>query len=181
MTKFVKKFLLFIDTYLLLVIVSLVSAYLTTKLIFPAFFISIPITLYGLTKRAISSHWKGNLNGSFNDLPGLTPFILIGTCLCLQLVLPVQLWGFGFDEYQLRHFLPLYLYVSFVFLALFVYYEDGKLVIKDDDDKQAEDFYFTIFKILFIQPGVLFISAAILHFVLTDLSPSIVIFLLNLL
>lgn len=181
MNKFINKILLFIKIYIWLIIVSLVSAYLTTVLIFPAFFISIPITLFVLTKPAISSHWEGNLNGLFNDFPGLIPFILIGTCICIQLLLPLQLWGYGFEEYQLRSLLPLYLYISFVFLALWVYYEDGKLVIRGDDGKRVEDFYFTIIKILFIQPGVLFIFAAILHFVITDLSPSIVMFLLNLL
>ena len=187
MKELIYNFFALVKVYLALVIVSFVSAYITTKHIFPAYFISVPLTLYFLTPSAILSHDKAHdelytTRKSFSMPNVFSSFFIIGTLLLVQIMLPLKFWSFGVDDYNLSRLSPVYVYFSFTILALFIYHDDaGKLTLRSDDFVKDESFFQTIFKILFMQPGILIAICAIIYFVIFEFIPPLIIWLFSLL
>ena len=185
MKELIYNFIALVKVYLVLVIVSFVSAYITTTLIFPAFFISVPLTLYFLTWRAMSSHDKADMElytaRKSTSMPNVfSSFFIIGTLLLVQIILPLQFWDFGFDNFQLRKFSLLYVYISFTVLTLFIFYDDGKLKLRSDDGGfKEEDFFYTVWKILFLQPVILIVLSGLVFFIILDFFIPLIIWLFS--
>ena len=97
-------------------------------------------------------------------------------------MLPLKFWSFGVDDYNLSRLSLVYVYFSFTILALFIYHDDdGKLTLRSDDFVKDESFFQTIFKILFMQPGILIAICAIIYFVIFEFIPPLIIWLFSLL
>ena len=188
MKELIYNFFALVKVYLVLVIVSFVSAYITTMHIFPAYFISVPLTLYFLTPSAILSHDKAHdelytSRKSFSMPSVFSSFFIIGTLLLVQIMLPLKFWSFfEIDDYNLSKAYPVYVYFSFTILTLFIYHDDdGKLTLRSDDFVKDESFFQTIFKILFMQPGILIAFCAIIYFVIFEFILPTIIWLFSLL
>jgi len=147
---------------ILIFIVSITSFFVTRNDIFPAYLISIPLTIY-LAQRIYCN---------FSDTPvemQLNPFhplYFIGVLILVQTYLPQTL---SFQTLTITESnLPVALnvalgiltYVSFIALCLVVYCENGKLNLKlllEDTGRGEGGFLYVIFRILLINPMIILI------------------------
>jgi hypothetical protein len=166
-----------------LLVISLVSLYLTAKLIAPAYLISAPITVFIFTKpiylRLREFFWVDRENIFLNSV---YPLIIIGCFIAVQFFLPILFMDFPIADkvpenvnYMLLHSTYLLVwYLSFLGLSLFDYYEDGELINKRAEHVESSlypptsptsGFGWTMINIMAIQPIILWIVTTAIVFV----------------
>jgi len=162
-----------------LLVISLVSLYYTANLIYPAYLISAPITVFILTKPIylkLREFFEVDREKVF--LNNIYPLIIIGCFLSVQLMLPALFWEnpltdkMSYGLYKTLHTTYLLvIYLSFLGLSLFDYYEDGELINKRAEHVESlsypptsptSGFGKTMIDIMAIQPITLWIVTTVI-------------------
>jgi len=163
-----------------LLVISLLSLYLTANLIAPAYLISAPITVFIFTKpiylKLREFFWVDRENIFLNSV---YPLIIIGCFIAVQFLLPFFFMDFPIADkvpenvnYILLHSTYLLAwYLSFLGLSLFDYYEDGELINKRSEHVESllypptsptYGFGLTMISIMAIQPITLWIVTTVI-------------------